>query len=240
MFRKIIPNSFKSLLRTYAKKIFGFKELYELRSEASRELLKEREVEEKGIPKIDLEQKHINNLKVLLDRNAFLNAMPKNGICAEIGVNKGEFSDMILSQTTPQKLHLIDAWGDPARYHDGLKDFVRDKFKIEIAEKKVEINIGFSTTILKKFPDHYFDWVYLDTVHIYSVTAEELTILKDKVKPGGIIAGHDYTIGNWVGACRYGVVEAVHELCVKDGWELIYITTETHQCRNFAIRKLKL
>jgi hypothetical protein len=70
------------------------------------------------------------------------------------------------------------------------------------------------------------------------VTIEELWILKDKVKPHGIVAGHDYTLGNWADDCRYGVIEAVHELCVKDNWELRYITNETNQFRSFAVKKL--
>lgn len=193
---------------------------------------------EKSIPKYELQQKHINNLKMVLDRNAFLEKMPKNCICAEIGVDQGEFSKAILNITTPLKLHLIDAWGDPMRYHDGLKLAVREKFAEEIKAAKVEMNIGFSTKVLKDFPDNYFDWVYLDTDHTYKVTADELSILKTKVKRDGIIAGHDYTIGNWAGDCRYGVIEAVHELCVADGWELLYLTCETHQYRSFAIRRL--
>lgn len=145
---------------------------------------------------------------------------------------------MILKQSSPKKLHLIDAWGDPSRYHDGLKDLVRDKFKKEIGDKTVELNVGYSTTILKEFPDHYFDWVYLDTDHTYKVTANELAILKDKVKLGGIIAGHDYIIGNWTGDCRYGVIEAVHELCVKDTWELLYTTANFNESPSFAVRRI--
>jgi hypothetical protein len=194
---------------------------------------------EKQIPKYELEQKHIDHLQVVLNRDELLKRFPTGAVCAEIGVNEGEFSKSILQLTNPRKLHLIDAWGDPARYHDGLKLMVKDKFKNEIERGQVEVNVGFSTDVLKNFEDHYFDWVYLDTDHSYKVTVDELWILKDKVKPHGIIAGHDYTIGNWPGDCRYGVIEAVHELCVKDHWELITLTNETNQFRSFAIRKLK-
>jgi hypothetical protein len=234
MLRKVVPLGLKKVLRKKVKKIFGFKDATDIREDT----LRRRKKQEDAIRKIDLEQKNINNLKVLLDRDALLAAMPKNAICAEIGVNKGEFSKDILRITHPKKLHLIDAWGDASRYHDDLKFFVNKLFAEQIESGQVEINVGFSTEVLKKFPDRYFVWVYLDTDHSYKNTTEELAILKHKVKPDGIIAGHDYTIGNWIGDYRYGVIEAVHELCVKEGWELIYLTNETHQCRNFAIRKL--
>ena len=168
---------------------------------------------------------------------ALLKTLPPNSICAEIGVDKGVFSEEILQFVAPSKLHLIDAWGDPHRYHDGLKSFVKDKFKTQILAGQVVMNIGFSTDVLRMFPDHYFDWVYLDTDHTYKTTAAELAILKSKMKSGGIIAGHDYINGNWISGFRYGVIEAVHELCVKEDWELLYLTIETGQSQSFAIRK---
>lgn len=200
--------------------------------------LQQRTENEKLIPKYDLQQKHIQNLKVLLNRESLLKFLPKHAVCAEIGVDQGDFSIMLLKETKPQKLHLIDAWGDPLRYHDGLKDLVRAKFKNEIEQKVVELNIGYSTTVLKEFTDHYFDWVYLDTDHTYKVTADELAILKNKVKPEGIIAGHDYIIGNWAGDCRYGVIEAVHEFCANNNWELIYTTATFLEMPSFAIIKI--
>jgi hypothetical protein len=234
MVKRFVPLFIKKSLRNRAKILFGFKDLPDLKPE----LIAIRENEERRIPKFELAQKHIDNLKIVLDRTALLEQMPKNAVCAEIGVDRGQFSDEIIRITRPLTLHLIDAWGDPNRYSDELKEAVRKKFATEMKEGKVEMHIGFSTTQLKKFPDRFFDWVYLDTDHTYQTSHDELLILKDKVKQNGIIAGHDYTLGNWIGSFRYGVIEAVHELCVTENWELIYLTNETHQCRSFAIRKL--
>ena len=36
--------------------------------------------------------------------------MPKNAICAEIGVWRGDFTKYILKKTKPEKIHLIDPW----------------------------------------------------------------------------------------------------------------------------------
>lgn len=193
---------------------------------------------EASIPKIDLQPRNISNLKSLATRTELLENMPKDAVSAEIGVDHGDFSELIFKTTSPKKLHLIDAWADENRYHGGLKNLVEDKFKNEIASNIVNLNVGFSTTMLSVFPDYYFDWVYLDTDHSYETTKAELAILKSKVKPGGVIAGHDYIMGNWITWQRYGVIEAVNEFCVDEDWEMIYLTVETDQYRSFAIRKI--
>ncbi len=194
---------------------------------------------EKAIPVINLQQKHINNLKAVVNREELLKLLPKHAVVVELGVDHGEFSEVILKTTQPKKLHLVDAWGNPERFHDGLGVMVMDKFKSEIASSQVEVNVGYSTTIISTFPDNYFDWAYVDTDHSYSLTSRELNLIKNKMKPGGIIAGHDYAICNWVDDIRYGVIEAVHEFCVKENWEMIYLTIETGSYRSFAIRKLQ-
>jgi hypothetical protein len=192
---------------------------------------------EEDIPKIDLRAENIQNLKTLLDREELIRNMPRNGVVAEIGVDHGDFSELILKLSAPKKLHLIDAWADDGRYHRGLKNIVEDKFKKEITNGTLNLDIGFSTTVLLNFPDKYFDWVYLDTDHSYQTTKAELAILKSKIKEGGIIAGHDYIIGNWVDGNRYGVIEAVNEFCVNEKWEIIYLTIEADHYRSFAIKK---
>ncbi|MES2810784.1 MAG: class I SAM-dependent methyltransferase [Bacteroidota bacterium] len=189
------------------------------------------------IPQVKLRLENIKNLKTLLDREVLLEHLPKNSIVAEIGVDRGEFSDLILQLTSPQKLHLIDAW-QGGKYHGELQALVERKFESQLQQNAVVLNVGLSTDVLATMADSYFDWVYLDTDHSYSVTKQELDILKFKVKPGGIIAGHDYISYDFIGHTRYGVIEAVNEFCVNEQWEIIYLTAETNQYRSFAIRKI--
>ncbi|MBP6699466.1 MAG: class I SAM-dependent methyltransferase [Flavobacteriales bacterium] len=190
------------------------------------------------IPQVELQEKHIRNLRIVLDRAAFLEHLPKGGVVAEAGVDRGGFSERILSIARPERLHLIDVWSS-TRYHSGLEAQVRARFAKEIATGQVRIDLGLSTDVLHTYADHHFDWLYIDTDHGYAVTAQELDIARNKVKPNGIIAGHDYVTGNWNGGVRYGVVEAVHEFCVKYNWELILLTHETDRHLSFAIRAIR-
>jgi hypothetical protein len=190
-----------------------------------------------SIPRHEITDIHIKNARLLPTREKLLDVLPKNGIVAELGVDEGDFSESILSINKPEKLHLIDFWGTN-RYNQNKRQKVENRFSENIESKKVEINIGLSTEVVGNFEDNYFDWIYIDTTHMYKTTIEELEAYRTKVKKNGIIAGHDFIMGNWNGLVRYGVIEAVHEFCVKYKWEIIYLTTELHTSSSFAIRRI--
>ena len=190
-----------------------------------------------NIPKYEINKSHINNAKLITTREELLRILPQNGVVAELGVDEGDFSQLILSINKPKKLHLIDFWGSK-RYNQDKRKKVEHKFSKNIESKEVEINLGLSTEVVESFEDDYFDWIYIDTSHSYEGTIEELELYSKKVKESGIIAGHDYILGNWNGLVRYGVIEAVYEFCIKYNWEILYLTTELKHNPSFAIRKI--
>lgn len=190
------------------------------------------------IPRVDLNNKHLNNAILLENRKELLKRLKKNGVVAELGVDKGDFSKMILDLAEPKKLHLIDFWGSK-RYNQQKRRNVEMKFSESIIDKSVEINLGFSTEVVNLFPVNYFDWIYIDTDHSYKTTIQELELYREKVKENGVIAGHDYITGNWDMVVRYGVIEAVHEFCQKYNWEIIFLTSELTTYPSFAIRRIR-
>lgn len=218
---RLFPKSIKNYLFSYIK-LF----LYEYNKKDSLQ-----------IPKFELANINIDRIKMVLDREKLLELLPKHAIIAELGVDEGEFSKKILSICNPKKLHLIDSWGSK-RYNEDKYFSVKDLFKEEIDDKIVEINLGLSTEVVDSFENEYFDWVYIDTDHSYKMTFKELELYKTKIKDNGIIAGHDYIIGNWDGMVRYGVVEAVYEFCVKNNFEILYLSMEINDHPSFAIRKI--
>lgn len=185
---------------------------------------------------IPLTLEHTRNCRVLPNRTLLLDHMPKQGVVAEIGVAEGEFSSEIMMHCDPRKLHLIDAW-DSDRFKPGL-DRVKKQFSESIANGVIEINMGLSTEVLPSFDDGYFDWVYIDTDHSYETTRAELALSSQKVKPGGLIAGHDFTTGNPSRALRYGVIWACNEFCLEGGWEYAFLTLETSGHFSYALRAL--
>ena len=84
----------------------------------------------------------------------------------------------------------------------------------------------FSVPTLATFSDHFFDWIYIDANHTYESVRADLEACLSKVRPGGIIAGHDYINTTYWKDLNYGVVEAVDEFCAEHNWEIIYLTRE--------------
>jgi len=189
------------------------------------------------IPRVPLGHANIKNCKVLLNRRDLLLQMPQNSICAELGVDRGEFTQQIIDINRPNKVHLVDTWGDE-RYNQTLYESILTKFQKEISMSKIVIHRELSVEAVNYFKDDYFDWVYIDTDHSFETTFNELVFYSKKIKKGGFIAGHDYTMGNWKNNYRYGVIEAVHKFCVEFNWEIIFLTAETIEDRSFALRQI--
>lgn len=85
------------------------------------------------------------------------------------------------------------------------------------------MHVGNDIKILEGFPDGYFDWVYLDSGHLYEETLRELEIIVRKVRPGGVIGGDDFTEDP--ADVNHGCAVAIREFCEKDGWRLGEVDT---------------
>lgn len=165
-----------------------------------------------------------------LQRADFLRkTIGEGGIGAELGVHQGGFTQCLLDVVNPHKLYLLDPWyllGKEWKWGQGNRSTIDalkgilGKFSNELTEGKVILNIGFDLDLLPTFPDHYFDWVYVDTSHRYEHTWKELQLLKLKVKKDGIIAGDDWELNPE--HKNYGVSQAVHEFILQEPYEIIY------------------
>jgi hypothetical protein len=188
-------------------------------------------------PEFELRHEHVCNCTVVPNRVAMLESLGTRDIVAEVGVNKGAFSSEILRITKPRQLHLIDMWGS-ARYNETVYKAVLERFATEISGGGVMIHRNDSVSAASFFPDHFFDFIYIDTDHSYTITKQELNAYAPKMKNDGVIAGHDYSMGNWNKSYRYGVIEAVHEFCLTHDWEFILLTINTPENQSFALKRI--
>ena len=74
----------------------------------------------------------------------------------------------------------------------------------------LKLSVSFPLLLRDAFKEASLDLLYLDGRHNYEGVKEDLEAWYSKIRPGGIICGHDYlneTIGNTV----FGVKQAVDE-----------------------------
>ena len=132
---------------------------------------------------------------------ALLNALGLNGHGAELGVYDGKFAQAMVVQG--EEGRPGDRAGKPKnpwkvdKYHliePALRPRLQEKLKVwkEDPDLKVRHVKDFSYNAHKKFPDGYFDFVYVDAGHTYAEVKQDLEDWYPKVKKGGLFAGHDY------------------------------------------------
>lgn len=192
---------------------------------------------EDRLPKVKLQRQNMEKYQLLLDRDELLGLTPKNAVFAEISVDNGDFNEKTLEIYAPQKLFLVDARHTDAITMDCLKVSPRVLRK-SLSRMRLKLSEDYPSTWQAMFEDNSLDRTYIDTVHPYETTIRELYTYSPKIKPGGIITGHCYTMGNLVKWYRYGVIEAVRQFCVAFEWVFIFITADVTENPSFAIRKI--
>lgn len=178
---------------------------------------------------------HLEDTQLLTDRVELLKRLPKYTKCVELGVANGDFSRQILEYLKPEELNLVDLWGSE-RYNTEMYQSVR-KYFANHASTNTNIYRQSSIDACSLFADESLDFVYIDTTHGYKTTKAELEMYSKKLKPNGILAGHDFSQGNWRRRSRYGVIEAVYDFCVQSNWKLKYLTMDITEKQSFALSR---
>ena len=112
---------------------------------------------------------------------------------AEIGVGLGRGA-VILCQGIPDlKLICVDNWvGKPNNYEFTRKRLNDLKYKVIFIRKN-------SMEAVKDITNNSLDFVFIDANHQYQYVMEDITEWSKKVRPSGIVAGHDYYTSGKVG-----------------------------------------
>ena len=173
----------------------------------------------------------MSDIKIFETRDEMITIVPKNGVIAELGVFKGEFSKKIDEICQPKELVLIDIWegdsvysGDVDGNHkDGKKEYytANQVYNITVentkdCKSKISI-IKNKTDILRSYDGNTFDMIYIDADHSYEGVKRDLEISYKKVKNGGYIMGHDYeqNFKKTKNVYNHGVKKAVDEFCIN-------------------------
>lgn len=159
---------------------------------------------------------HIRAQEILMRLNV------ENPVGAEIGVFTGALSTRLLERDDVT-LYMVDSWSTSADdsdyaksgdFHAALSQQQQDQYYE--ATKRVVSFAGDKAKIIRKpsveaaadIPDASLDFVFIDADHSYEGCKADIEAWLPKVKPGGLLSGHDYKNTDY--PC-FGVEKAVDE-----------------------------
>lgn len=147
-------------------------------------------------------------------------------IGAEIGVFKGEYSEVFCKTSPDLHLLLVDPWraykgyrlGDQKTmdiYHGMAMERLAPYSNFSVIRK-------FSVEAAKDIPDESLDFVYIDAAHDFVSVVKDLDAWTPKVRTGGIISGHDYVMRG-MGPKVFGKASRFHVKQAVDAWTLAFL-----------------
>lgn len=142
-----------------------------------------------------------------------INSLPSDLTMAEIGCYIGNSTKLFMESGKVKICYAIDIWEDAIMKYETA--FGKEHNFTEV-EHTFDRNLeGFNIVKLKmtaqeaakKLPA--LDFVYIDANHDYEYVIEDIKTAMHKLKPSGIISGHDYHFAT------PGVIKAVDEIFGK-------------------------
>lgn len=149
---------------------------------------------------------------------------------AEVGVAFGDYSELLCKSIPGLNLYCVDPYIPYKRGETLLRGVEEQENRMATAHTRL-IN-PFGVTFIRKegyeaakdIPDNSLDFVYIDGDHSFDYVMLDLIAWTRKVRPGGIVSGHDFY--RFRGAGVVDAVEAfthahqVHEWFVCDEREV--------------------
>jgi predicted O-methyltransferase YrrM len=118
-----------------------------------------------------------------------------DSIVIEIGSFRGISSELF--SLFCKEIHCIDFWYGGADYYGIDKTQLLESAEIEFDKlvkryNNIKKHKGFSIDLVNSFEDNFCDLIYIDGDHSEFDFRQDMDNWVSKVKPNGIIAGHDF------------------------------------------------
>lgn len=124
-------------------------------------------------------------------------AHPKVTISVEVGVETGNYTEVICKANPQGKLYAVDAWAAYPGYREHVSQEKLDGFYAETQARMAPYNCElvrmYSVDASRGFEDRSIDFLYIDANHTLPQVIADLAAWTPKVKIDGIVSGHDYT-----------------------------------------------
>lgn len=112
---------------------------------------------------------------------------------AEVGAATGNTTEYLLKKCPSLKqLIIADDWrpipGSGQWERDDMEQVFRKRFN---GEDRLTILKGLSWQMASRVPDISLDFVFIDASHDYESVKKDLKAWDPKIRPGGLLCGHD-------------------------------------------------
>jgi len=162
-----------------------------------------------------------------------LNSRRLFGCGVEVGVQEGFFSAHLLENWRGAHLISVDPWIEQTaeEYRDigNVKQATQDLYhrrtlaRLAPYRQRNSIWRHTSAEASERIPHHSLDFVYVDARHDYASVKEDVHYWADKIRPGGLMCGHDYCDAKFPWIADFGVRQAVDEFFGARGFP-VYAT----------------
>ena len=136
----------------------------------------------------------------------------KFNLGCELGTYNGNTAFFLLDNAPWLTLHTVDIFEQQPEHEDYHRETYNFKEKfpafMEKAQKygdRLIVHKGWTHEVATEFKDESLDFVFIDADHTYEGCKRDILAWKSKVKPEGLLMGHD--------AHFPGVIQAVTECC---------------------------
>lgn len=141
------------------------------------------------------------------DRRQFadlLNSRGLNDAAAEIGTHRAEFASPFLQTWGGRLLYCVDPWQNRLPYYHDIvahrnrdEDYTAAVQALQQFGERVKILRMLSEDAARQLGDINLDFVYIDANHDRDFVLQDIALWWPKVKPGGLLAGHDWENWEW-------------------------------------------
>ena len=166
-------------------------------------------------------------------RNQFSMMMSERefDVAVEVGTHRGDYANILLTDWQG-KLYCVDPWCDVEGYEyqaqilidhlHGNKERLRDleRAKSLLNGKNVTFIQKLSVDAAEEFEDSSVDFIYIDGNHEEPYVYEDLVTWWPKLRPGGVLAGHDIITP---GECETGWSRGIQSAVSKFGEDMSLI-----------------
>lgn len=117
---------------------------------------------------------------------------------AEIGIERGLFSQVLCESIPGLVLVAVDAWESRQGYREHVAPELWKRIETDARERLrpycVLVVKGKSTDVARGIPDGSLDFVFVDAEHNEKAVRSDLAAWVPKVRKGGIVSGHDFNL----------------------------------------------